>query len=156
MREKFGMNVGNIGTNTLGTNQQAPAAIDKPRESEPLIDDPSQMETRRLIQEIQSLMARLSQLKNGPQAEAPTKDDKAEQNGIEPNKGIEPQQGAQGTGNPMEYLEELMVELRQRNPQAVENLAQSIPGGTQALTAAANATAAASAPVGIPSSGGFA
>ncbi|MEM7678993.1 MAG: hypothetical protein AAF449_23695 [Myxococcota bacterium] len=107
-----------------------------PNEVQPT--DPSQMNVKQLIEEIMRLV---QQMTEGQQA-----DDKSCCGGKS--------QGAQGTGNPVKQLEELMEELRQRNPQAVQNAGQNIPGAAQALTAAANATAAASAPVGIPS--GFA
>lgn len=109
-------------------------------------DDPSKMDIKKLIEEIMRLVKQLMAAQGAEQG--------GEAQGGAPASGGAQEAGAPEGLSQIDWLNELMEELRKRNPQAVENAAQAIPGGTQALTAAANATAAASAPVGLPS--GFA
>ena len=143
-REKIMSGAGSVpGLNNLRLDQQGPNAVQGLDQSGASAQDPSKMDLKRLIEEIQRLVKQLMEAQQQKQGE---------QGGAPKSGGAE---GAkEGGGDMMKLLESLMQELRKRNPQAVENAAQAIPGGPQALTAAANATSAAAAPAGIPS--GFA
>ncbi len=133
----------------VGTARQGIEGLNGLRETDSSCcsDDPSKMDIKKLIEEIMRLVKQLMASQGAEQGgEA--------QGGAPASGGAQQAGGAEGGLSEIDWLNALMDELRKRNPLAVENAAQAIPGGTQALTAAANATAAASAPVGLPS--GFA
>ena len=141
------------GNNPLGINsrvrmdQQGPQALEgvQGADAEGALD-PSKMDIKKLLEEIMKV---LQQLMAG-QAEGQGAE--GAQGGPQGGGG-QKTGGAEGVGNPIKLLEALMNELRKRNPQAIEQAAQGIPGAPQAMTAAENALSAASAPTGIP--GGF-
>lgn len=132
--------IGNVAKNGFGKLKDLASGIKEAGAGEM---DPKKMDLRQLLEAVKKLVEQLAEAEEA----------KAKQAGGSPEGGGETE-GAQGVGNPVGTLEALMEELRERfRPGAVQEMADQM-GLTDKVTSAENITAAAAAPVGMPS--GFA